>query len=590
MSIGTSLSRSKPCARFAGMLAIVASLAAINAEATMVVGDANTTTVVTPSSTIITATQNATLTVTEAGEIEILLVGGGGGAGGGSGEATSNSASRGGGGGGGGVIHKQNFQVTAGSYPITIGAGGAVNTGTGTMTSATGGSTTGFGLTALGGGPGGWVEPKYNHSINNLGASGGGGSKNSLSGNSYKAIAGGTALASAENENMGHAGANAPGHNNGGGGGGAGSAATTGSAVGGDGYACDITGETVYYGGGGGGGRQYNNAQPGLGGGKSNYGGGGSGKSNSNSNPEAGGPGIVIVKFTRIEQQTTSDFAVSGYDAKKNLDDGYAYLVITNNTTLHVTGSTSFEVLLVGGGGGAGSNNSNRPDHRGGGGGGGGVIHLRDFPVANGDYAITVGAGGAVNTGAAATTVNGGNTTAFGFTALGGGPGAPASGYGVAIGNIGASGGGGSTDGTSTEGKGIIYGGTAKASVANYNFGNAGANAYAIDTVGAQYNGGAGGGAGGAAVNGIGGDGYACDITGTMVYYGGGGGGGKRYGGGTAKPGLGGGKTSWGGGGSGQYANNNAADGQNAQPDPGGHGIVIIRYKKPQKGTVIFLR
>jgi hypothetical protein len=51
---------------------------AMRAGAVMVVGDANTTTVVTPSNTIITATQNATLTVTEPGEIEILLVGGGG--------------------------------------------------------------------------------------------------------------------------------------------------------------------------------------------------------------------------------------------------------------------------------------------------------------------------------------------------------------------------------------------------------------------------------------------------------------------------------------------------------------------------------
>ena len=588
MSIGTSLSRSKPCSRFAGMLAIVASLAVVNAGAVLIDCDSNATKVVTPTNTTITVTNStATLTVMVPGEIEILLVGGGGGAGGATtgsnGQSTNDS--RGGGGGGGGVIHKTRFYVGAGTYPITVGAGGAIHRYDSSKGDSVGRSTSGFGLTALGGGPGGLVDPAYNYSIGGLGASGGGGSKHNSNG---KASAGGTALASAENENMGHAGANASDYKNAGGGGGAGAAGNGGK--GGDGYACDISGETVYYGGGGGGGSRYNAINPGKGGGKANYGGGGSGQGGSSSYPESGGPGIVIIRYTHTEQGTSDDFSVSGYDAKKSLGGGYAYLVITNNTTLHVTGSTSFEVLLVGGGGGAGSNNSNRPDHRGGGGGGGGVIHLRDFPVANGDYAITVGAGGAVNTGAAATTVNGGNTTAFGFTALGGGPGAPASGYGVAIGNIGASGGGGSTDGTSTEGKGIIYGGTAKASVANYNFGNAGANAYAIDTVGAQYNGGAGGGAGGAAVNGIGGDGYACDITGTMVYYGGGGGGGKRYGGGTAKPGLGGGKTSWGGGGSGQYANNNAADGQNAQPDPGGHGIVIIRYKKPQRGATIFLR
>ena len=76
------VNRSKPCFRIAGMLAMGVALYAMNADATMVVGDANTTTVVTPTTTTITATKDATLTVTVPGEIEILLVGGGGGAGG----------------------------------------------------------------------------------------------------------------------------------------------------------------------------------------------------------------------------------------------------------------------------------------------------------------------------------------------------------------------------------------------------------------------------------------------------------------------------------------------------------------------------
>ena len=561
---------------------------AMRAGAVMVVGDANTTTVVTPSNTIITATQNATLTVTDPGEIEILLVGGGGGAGGATTGSNGNSTndSRGGGGGGGGVIHKKNFHVEAGTYPITVGAGGVIHRYDSSKTASVGGSTTGFDLTALGGGPGGLVDPAYNYSIGGLGASGGGGSKHNSNG---KASAGGTALASAENENMGHAGANASDYKNGGGGGGAGAAGS--GYTGGAGYACDISGETIYYGGGGGGGRRYYAAEPGPGGGKSCYGGGGSGQSSSSNYPEAGGPGIVIVRFTRTEQKTSSDFTVSGFDDKGKLDDGYAYLVITNDTTLQVTGSASFDVLLVGGGGGAGANSSNQADYRGGGGGGGGVIYVRNVPVTAGDYPITVGAGGAVNTGAAGTTVNGGNTTAFDFTAFGGGPGAPATGYGATIGNIGASGGGGATDGGTTVGRGIIYGGTAKTSAENFNLGNAGADAYTNGTAGPKYNGGAGGGAGSAAVNGVGGDGFPCDITGTMVYYGGGGAGGKRYNSGAvAKPGLGGGHTSWGGGGSGQYGNSSAADGFNNTPQPGGHGIVIIRYKRPQKGMIVFLR
>ena len=191
-----------------------------------------------------------------------------------------------------------------------------------------------------------------------------------------------------------------------------------------------------------------------------------------------------------------------------------------------------------------------------------------------GDYPITVGAGGVVNTGVAGTTVNGGNTTAFDFTAFGGGPGAPATGYGATIGNIGASGGGGATDGAPKEGegRGLIHGGTAKASAENFNLGNAGADAYTNGTAGPKYNGGGGGGAGAAASGVAGGDGYACDITGTTAYYGGGG------------------KASWGGGGSGQYGNSNAADGFNTTPQPGGRGIVILRYKKPELAFILVVR
>jgi hypothetical protein len=394
-------------------------------------------------------------------------------------------------------------------------------------------------------------------------------------------------LASAENENLGNKGANADTEKNAGGGGGAGSAGS--SYTGGDGYACDISGEMAYYGGGGGGGRRYYAAVPGQGGGKLCYGGGGSGQSSANTYPESGGPGIVIVRFTRTEQKTTSDFSITGFDAKKNVDDGYAYLVITNDTTLHVTGSASFDVLLVGGGGGAGANaDSSSTSCGGGGGGGGGVIHVRHFPIAAGDYPITVGSGGAVNTGVAATTVRGGDTSALGFTAIGGGPGAKGSGYGPAIGNLGASGGGGATDGSSTEGSGLIYGGTAKA--ADYNLGNDGADATSFGDgygLNAASNSGGGGGAG-AAANGVhGGDGYACDITGETVYYGGGGAGGQRdYSPAdtpTAVAGLGGGKANWGGGGSGGYRYTRNAE-------SGGHGIVIIRFKKPECAFTIVVR
>ena len=128
MNIGTLVNRPKPCFRIAGVFAMVASFCAMKAGATMVLGDANTKTVVTSDSTTITVTNNATLTVTVPGEIEILLVGGGGGAGGLSSSSSgyNGGESRGGGGGGGGVIHKTNFSVETGRYDIVVGSGGTV--------------------------------------------------------------------------------------------------------------------------------------------------------------------------------------------------------------------------------------------------------------------------------------------------------------------------------------------------------------------------------------------------------------------------------------------------------------------------------
>lgn len=560
--------------RTVGMLTIAASLAAITANAVMVVGDSNTTTVTTPSNTVITATRNATFTVTMPGEIEILLVGGGGGAGGSTSASGYNGGdSRGGGGGGGGVIHKTNFRVTNGTYRVTVGAGGTFCSGDSRKAAATGGSTIGFDLTALGGGPGGWIDPQYNYNIGGLGASGGGGSRHP---SNDKSIVGGSALASGTNGNMGYAGANANDYKNGGGGGGACGAGN--GVKGGDGYECSITGTNVWYGGGGGGGRRYYAAEPGKGGGKANFGGGGSGQSASTSAPEAGGSGVVIVRFTHdSELNSTTDFVVSGFDKKARLDGGYRYLVITNNTTLHVEGSAYVELLLVGGGGGAGgtSSSSGSKDKRGGGGGGGGVIHMQRFPLSAGDHVIKVGAGGPVNPVGGASAVNGGDTKAFDLRALGGGSGAPATGSGNAESVDGASGGGGAMWGEQH-----ITGGIAMASADNLNLGHNGADA--AD----NWNGGGGGGAGGAG-NGVnGGDGYACSITGTTVYYGGGGGGGKKYtdSTGPVRPGLGGGHDSWGGGGSGIGSSDDDL------PETGGHGIIVIRYKNPARGTLLMVR
>ena len=58
------------------------------------------------------------LVVTSPGAIDVLVVGGGGGGGSGA------SGGRGGGGGGGAVIHETDYTISAGTYPVTIGAGG----------------------------------------------------------------------------------------------------------------------------------------------------------------------------------------------------------------------------------------------------------------------------------------------------------------------------------------------------------------------------------------------------------------------------------------------------------------------------------
>ena len=86
-------------------------------------------------------TNNQSFSVTTGGEdIEIMLVGGGGG-----GEGGGDSA--GGGGGAGGLVYRHSVPVNSGdSFPIVIGGGGPG--------ASSGGNTTGFSLTALGGGKG----------------------------------------------------------------------------------------------------------------------------------------------------------------------------------------------------------------------------------------------------------------------------------------------------------------------------------------------------------------------------------------------------------------------------------------------------
>lgn len=236
-------------------------------------------------------TASGTFQVTQLGSIatvEYLVVAGGGGGG------SSNDQS--GGGGAGAMRSASGFTVTATSYSITVGAGGAAH--------ADGLDSVFHTITSDGGGRGG----NYGESGNNGGSGGGAGGSGS---------AGTTTNASYGN----NAGAPSSGDaKSGAGGGGAGSVgkdaganpASTTNGDGGDGLANSITGSAVTYAAGGAGGSHgadgaATGGSSGIGGdggrvsanieptaGDANTGSGGGGGSGSGA---AGGSGIVIVRY-----------------------------------------------------------------------------------------------------------------------------------------------------------------------------------------------------------------------------------------------------------------------------------------------------
>ena len=128
----------------------------------------------------------------------------------------------------------------------------------------------------------------------------------------------------------------------------------------------------------------------------------------------------------------------------------------TSGNFVVTAGSADADVLMVGGGGGGGSDNA-------GGGGAGGLLYYgTETPRAgsrigliSGTYSIVVGAGGTghrgVSSGGPPFGVNGSNTTAFTYTAIGGGAGASSEGgAGSGPGAAGGSGGGGNGNADNT--------------------------------------------------------------------------------------------------------------------------------------------
>ena len=257
-------------------------------------------------------TSNGTFVANGSGSVDALVVAGGGGAG-----QTSRPSWNGawaGGGGAGGVNYQADHPLTAATYPVVIGAGGA--------TGSNGSPSTFDTITAIGGGRGGGQPYPGPTNQGAPGGSGGGGlgdhpgpSLDAGAGTSGTGYPGGAGI---------DPGGGPDNYEQGGGGGGAGEAGNTdGNGWGGDGR--DMSpqfgttyGESGVFGGGGAGGAgtsgaSYNEGGTG-GGGDSGYGhnnngkdstagtantggGGGAGGNSQGGGGKPGGSGIVLIRY-----------------------------------------------------------------------------------------------------------------------------------------------------------------------------------------------------------------------------------------------------------------------------------------------------
>ena len=241
----------------------------------------------------------------------------------------------------------------------------------------------------------------------------------------------------------------------------------------------------------------------------------------------------------------------------------YTVHTFTSGGTFTVTNAGSnpeVEYLMVAGGGGGGTSNSGAAS-----GGGAGGMQVGTATVTATSYTITVGAGGngAVFGTPITNAQKGGNSSAFGVTAEGGGRGTQGTDTGKS---------GGSGSGAARESN---LAGTTAGGAGNPGEGNDGGDASTVASISIRDAAAGGGGAGGAAPSvaatssanaaGAGGLGLESTISGSAVTYATGGAGRVASGGGAS------GAANTGDGGEGAIGGGNGGN--------GGSGIVIIRYR-----------
>ena len=119
---------------------------------------------------VFTTTGSQNFVATSAGEIDFIIVGGG----------ASGGRMDAGGGGAGGLVQGTSHNISAGTYAMVVGAGGAATTYLANAAGNNGSNSTGFGFTASGGGYGGqYAMSPYTGVAGGSGGGGAGGSGSS---------------------------------------------------------------------------------------------------------------------------------------------------------------------------------------------------------------------------------------------------------------------------------------------------------------------------------------------------------------------------------------------------------------------------